>query len=127
MAAVIIAAVSQAGRDEAMHLSYYRQYEEANARLEDRDFESAYETFKNLAPIYKNSYILHLKMAVCAMNLGLWEDAVGHSRRTLELRPALAKDEDFMHGLAYSFGEIGDTEAKDWIFDYYYNFAAMQK
>ena len=118
----IIAAASLAQSDRAMHLSNYERYTTADEQFKDREFATSYEEYKRLSAIYKEAYVLELKMAVCAMNLGLWGEAVEHSRRSLELYPLLAKDQDFMDSLSYSLSQLGDDGAAALIDDYYYNF-----
>jgi len=125
-AVALLAANSLAERDRARHAANYERYEAANKLFEDMIFDEAYVIYKELAPLYSDSYILELKMAVCAMHMEMWAEAVEHSRRTLALRPLFAKDEDFMHGISYSLREIGETEAADRIDEYYYGFAAHQ-
>jgi len=120
LAVAVFIAASLADADRKTHISYYEVYEEANALFEDGNFAESYETFKNLALVYDDSYILELKMAVCAMNLGMWAEAVEHSRRTLVLRPLLARDEDFIKGITYSLEQIGETETAGRIDSYFY-------
>ena len=122
---VFVAAATSAG-DEATHRSYYKQYKDANALFEDRNFAESYEVYKRLAEVYGDAYILELKMTVCAMNLDLWAAAVNHSRRVLELYPLLAKDKDFMEALSYCLRELGEAEASARIEDYLYDFALEQ-
>jgi tetratricopeptide (TPR) repeat protein len=123
LAVALIAAVSLAGGDEAAHKSYYERYEEANALFEKGEFEEPYGIYKWLASIYPDAYILELKMVVCSMNLGMWPEAAEHSRRTIELYPLLAKDEEFMKGLTYILKAAGRTEASLAVEDYLYDFA----
>lgn len=120
---LLVIASSSAGRDEEMHRSYYKQYEAANAQFTDRNFADSYEVYKRLAGVYGDAYILELKMAVCAMNLELWAEAVGHSGRVLELYPLLAKDTDFMEALSYCLEELGETEASVMVDDYLEKYA----
>lgn len=123
----IAVAASAAGRDEAMHRAYYEEYQAANALFADKQFEEPYKTYERLSAIYDDSYILQLKMMVCAMNMGMWEEAVEHGRRTLELYPQFAKDEDFMDGLSHSLKQLGDKDEADRLEEYYYGFARKQK
>ena len=126
IAAALIAAAALADRDRVMHISYYERYTAADELFKERNFAEPYEVYKWLATIYKDAYVLELKMAVCAMNMGLWEEAVEHSRRSIELYPLLAKDGDFMDSLSYSLRQLGEDEAAERIEDYYYNFAINQ-
>jgi tetratricopeptide (TPR) repeat protein len=126
LAAALIATASLARRDEALHISNYGLYEEANAKFEENDFGGSYDIYDRLANIYPGSYILELKMAVCAINMDMWAEAVEHSRKSLELRPLLAKDEDFMHGLSYCLKKIGEEEAASRVEEYFYGFASLQ-
>ena len=123
LAVLIAVAVITARGDKAMHISYNEQYETANAYFEKRRFEEPYEIYKELSDVYKTSYILELKMAVCAMNMDMWAEAVAHSRRVIELYPLFARDEDFMDALSYCLKELGETGAAERIDDYYYNFS----
>ena len=126
LAAGLITAAVLADRDRAAHLSYYEIYTAADEQFKEKNFTEPYETYKWLATIYTDAYVLELKMAVCAMNMGLWDEAVEHSRRTIELYPLLAKDGDFMDSFAYSLRQLGDDEAAERVEDYYYNFAMKQ-
>jgi len=119
-AVILAAAFALADGDRAMHMAYYVQYQDANAQFDEQYFEESYEVYRRLAAVYEDSYVLHLKMAVCAMNLEMWEEAVEHSRRTIELYPMLAKDEPLMEALAYSLEKMGDPEAAAMINDYFY-------
>jgi len=127
LAVLTAVAVITVRDDREAHKSYYEQYEEANSLFEIRRFDEPYEVYKRLSSVYKNSYILELKMAVCAMNLDMWPEAVGHSRRVIELYPLFAKDEDFMDALVYCLKEMGETETASRIIDYQYNFTRTQE
>ena len=124
--AALLAASAMADRDSARHRANYERYEAANALFTDKRFEESYKVYKELASIYSDSYVLELKMSICAMNLEMWEEAVTHSRRTLELYPLLAKDGDYMDSLAYSLRELGENKTADQIEDYFFNFAMFQ-
>ena len=126
LAVLLIIAVVSAGRDEAMHRDLYRQYEAANRLFEERQFGEPYAIYKRLSELYSDSYILELKMAVCAMNMEMWDEAVGHSRRTIELYPMLSKDMDFMEAFIYCLKELGEHEAANSVEEYFYGFASMQ-
>ena len=127
LAAALITAAVLADRDRALHQSYYEQYTAADEMFKDRQFAEPYEIYKRLAAVYDDSYALELKMAVCAMNLGMWAEAAEHSRRSLEMYPQLVKDGDFMDSLSYTLKQLGDDEAAARIEDYYYNFILMQE
>jgi len=118
--ALIIAVVGANG-DEAMHRQNYERYEAANKLFEDRQFQESYAAYRQLAATYRDSYILELKMAVCAMNMEMWVAAVEHTRRVIELYPMLSKDMDLMDALAHSLNELGQHEAADKIEDFMYN------
>ena len=120
LAIVLIIAAVGASRDEEMHRSYYEQYEAANRLFENRQFEEPYAVYGRLAKVYTTSYILELKMAVCAMNMDMWAEAVEHSRRTIELYPLLVKDMDLMDALAHGLNELGEHDAADMIEDFMY-------
>jgi tetratricopeptide (TPR) repeat protein len=126
LSASLFAAALLADRDEALHKSYYDTYAAANALFEEGRFEEPYEVYKWLATIYDDSYILELKMMVCAMNMGMWAEAVDHSRRTLEMYPLLAGDEEFMDGLSYTLRALGETAAAAELDDYFRNVALPQ-
>ena len=115
--ALIVAAVA-VERDNAMHIAYYEEYEVANALFGNRLFEESYDIFLMLADVYPDSYTLELKMAVCAMNMDMWPEAVAHSLRTLELYPLLARDSDLMEAISHSLREIGEDATADWFDDY---------
>ena len=126
LVAGLIAAGALSDRDRAMHLSYYERYTAADEQFKEMDFAEPYEVYKELANVYKNAYVLELKMAVCAMNLGLWDEAVEHSRRSIELYPLLVQDEDFIDSLSYSLRQLGEDEEAERILDYFYNIASPQ-
>ena len=124
---MMIIAVTLADRDMALHKSYYERYEAANILFkEDMNFDETYDVFKELAEIYKDSYVLELKMAVCAIRMGMWAEAVEHSRLALKMYPLLAGDYDFMDAFSYSLKELGETEAAARIMDHYQYIAAPQ-
>jgi len=126
LAVALIAAAALADGDRVMHKSLYEKYQAADEMFKNQQFEEPYEIYRMLAGIYKGAYILELKMAVCAMNLDMWPEAVEHSRRALELYPRLAKDEEFMDSLSYNLEQIGELEKATQIHDYYYDFAMGQ-
>ena len=119
---MLIVAAVLAGRDEAAHKSYYEQYKAADELFESGQFEAPYEVYKRLSGIYDDSYILELKMMVCAMQMGLWEEAAEHTRRTIKLYPLLASDVDFMHSLSYILRQLGETGAAQEVEDYFHQF-----
>lgn len=126
LAAALIAASALADADEARHKAYYEEYEAANKLFEDEQFKEPYETYRRLSEIYPDAYILQLKMVVCAMNMGMWEEAREHARRTIALYPLLAKDEEFINGLAYILKALGETDASLAAERYLYDFAINQ-
>ena len=126
LAVLLIVAIAYANSDEEMHRGLYRQYEAANKHFEDRNFEDSYAVYKRLSETYSDAYILELKMAVCAMNMGMWGEAVEHSRRTIELYPLLSKDKDFMEAFIHSLKELGEGGVAGQVEDYYYGFAMEQ-
>ena len=127
LVAGLFIAVSAADRDRAEQLAYYSQYEAADELFGNDEYKDAYEAFDKLAAVYDSAYILELKMSVCALYLGMWPEAVEHSRKSLEMYPRLALDEDFMNSLSYSLRKMGDDAAAAEIDDYYNNFAKYQK
>ena len=126
-AIALLIAASMAKSDERLHRSYYMRYQAADEILKTGQFEESYNVYKELSSIYPDAYVLELKMAVCAMNLGMWSEAIEHSRRTMELYPLLVKDSDFMDSLAYSLQKLGENDAASQIEEYYYNFAALHE
>jgi len=112
-------ALSVAGQDAEEHRSYYEWYEDANWLFENTQYAEAYEIYTQLAAVYEDSYALQLKMTVCALQMEMWAEAVEHTRRTIELYPRLARDEDIMDALSYSLRELGEDEAAEMIWDYY--------
>ena len=125
LTAILIIAAATADRGEKLHKSLYEQYEAANQLFEERKFQESYEVFNRLSDVYENSYVLELKMAVCAMNMDMWREAVAHSRRVLELYPLLAKDKDFMEALSYSLTELDELDAAARIDGYYKNIESL--
>ena len=122
--ALIIASVL-ANNDKEMHRAYYERYQAADELFKNGQFEEPYNVYKELSSAYPTAYVLELKMAICAMNTGMWPEAVEHSRRSMELYPLLLKDEDFMDSLSYSLKQLGENEAAARIKDYYYDFVAL--
>ncbi|MCL2060563.1 MAG: hypothetical protein FWH01_16185 [Oscillospiraceae bacterium] len=127
LAAALVTAAALADRDTAMHKSHYARYQQADEMFRERQFEQPYEIYKSLSEVYKDTYVLELKMAVCAMNLDMWEEALEHSRRSVEMYPLLVKDEDFIDSVAYTLEKMGEDEAAAGIRDYYYNFVILQE
>ena len=127
LAAALILSIALANGDEETHRSHYMRYQAADELFQNRQFDEPYKVYTELSAIYSDAYVLELKMAVCAMNMGMWQEAIGHSRRTMELYPLLIKDEEFMDSISYSLQQIGEYEAAARIEDYYYNFAALQE
>jgi len=125
-AAALIVAAALAGSDEEKHRTYYDRYQAADELFKTGQFDEPYNVYMELSAVYPDAYVLELKMAVCAMNMGMWPEAIEHSRRSMELYPLLTKDEDFMSSLSYSLQQLGEPEAAERIRDYYYNFAALQ-
>jgi hypothetical protein len=82
--------------------------------------------FKQLTDVYPNSYILEVKMSICAINMGLYRESIEHSIRALELNQRLAQEESVMDVLAYAYEMLGDTESSKRISEYYFGFAANQ-
>lgn len=121
---LIIAAVTANG-DMAAHKLYYERYEAANILFDDGNYSESYGEFKFLASIYDSAYVLELKMAVCAIHMGMWAEAVEHSRRSIELYPLLVKQTDFMDVLSYCLVQLGEDEAAERIEEYYYNMATQ--
>ncbi|MDR3120643.1 MAG: hypothetical protein LBU58_04835 [Clostridiales bacterium] len=120
----LLVAVGVSQQDQERHKTFYAEYEEANELFKSRSFEEAYAIYERLLPVYPDAYVLELKMTVCAMNLDRMEEAVGHARRTLELYPLLARDEDFISALTYSLEQLGDAEGSQRIWDYYFSHMA---
>ena len=107
---LVLTAVSvfMAVRDNKRHEEYLELYQEANRVFEEQEYLYAEQYYRELLQIYPDSYILELKLSICALQLENRTGALRHAKRALELHPLLATDPEFMNILVYCYEYFGD-------------------
>ena len=117
---LVLTAVSvfMAVRDNKMHEEYLELYQEANRVFEEQEYLHAEQYYRELLQIYPDSYILELKLSICALQLENRTGALRHAKRALELHPLLATDPEFMNILVYCYEYFGDDVNLKLIEDY---------
>ena len=99
-----------ADRQNKVHGEYYALYQETEELFNKEDYRNAQKGYELLVAVYPESYILELKLAICALHQEDIEVALSRATRALKLNPLLAADGEFISVLSYCYDYLEDTE-----------------
>ena len=111
LALAVAVAATMHSNEVSKHRALYDDYTYANALLEGHDFQGASQIYMRLAKEYPTSYILEMKLCVCALNLEDYETALFHGERAVGMDPLLLLDVNIRDALAMCYESQGDSES----------------